>query len=200
MNLIDGQEGLYEVDQASMAFGPQRYMVPRYVLPNTYGRAEREEAAARLIVLCQDQGEWVGISVPRYFAPVNEEMREYFQAQDERLRAEVELEREYDKRLAIWRTELAQWKVRSVLSLGVYTIRHSKPKPPEQPDFTSIEREENPIFSAVPLYGPAHLMEGLAELANRGYIRVERDSESDWDVMFPEPKLLDPLDRYLIPA
>lgn len=199
MNTIDGQDGLYEVNQAMMPHGPERYWVPRYILTASYGHVESEEAAAHYILLCQELGGWFGISAPRFCTAVGARMIEMERGAAERSAAVERIWQEYNAKFETYQRDLAAWKRRNLLTLGLRGRSRTKPVEPAQPDFSEV-REDDLGISAVMMWGAPFLMSGLRELVEGGYIRVERDSESDWDVMFPEPKLLDPLDQYLIPA
>jgi len=199
MSMIDGQEGLYEVNQAMMSHGPERYWVPRYILTASYGHVEAEEAAAHYILLCQELEGWYGISVPRYCAAVRTRMVEMDRIAAERSAAVEQIWQEYNAECEAFQRDLKAWKRQNRLTLGLHGRTHTRPIEPARPDFSEV-REGDLGISAVMMWGVPFLMSGLSELVEGGYIRVERDSEHDWDVMFPAPKLLDPLDTYLIPA
>jgi len=49
-------------DLAEMPCQPCEIRFPKYALPMTIGKAESEEAAARIISFSQEAGEWTGVS------------------------------------------------------------------------------------------------------------------------------------------
>lgn len=199
MQQVEDQEGLYEVDQTMMTFGPERIMVPRYILTATYGHVEPEEAAAHYILLCQELGGWFGISAPRYCAYVGTTMIEMNRIVAERNAAVNAIWQEYHAKCEAYQHELAAWKHRNRRTFGIHGRRNPQPIEPPRPDFSDTPEADIGI-SAVMMWGVPFLMNGIAELVEGGYISVERDGENDWDVMFPEPSLLDPLGQYLVPA
>jgi len=44
-------------------FSPRDVKFPKYLLPDTLGKAEAEEIAARYIIICQEKNKWDGISL-----------------------------------------------------------------------------------------------------------------------------------------
>ena len=57
------QEGCFAVEEA-MLCNPRDITVRKYFLPATLGRAEAEEAAARVLSFSQQLDQWVGVSWP----------------------------------------------------------------------------------------------------------------------------------------
>ena len=53
--------GLYPWMGAEPPHPPSYYVFPKYTLTGSFGKAEAEEVAARLVALCQQQGAWVTI-------------------------------------------------------------------------------------------------------------------------------------------
>ncbi len=66
-------EGLY-LHLGPMPCLPQDITVPKYVLPMTFGRAESEEAAARLLTRSLEENAWVGVSWRTLVATIGTEL------------------------------------------------------------------------------------------------------------------------------
>ena len=54
-------KGLFSVEE-TMPCLPKDISIGHYFLPNTLGRSEREEAAARIISFSHQLDQWVGVS------------------------------------------------------------------------------------------------------------------------------------------
>ncbi len=175
--------GVFESTE-QMPCQPSDLPIYPYMLPNTFNRAEREEAAARLVSLCQKtDNTWVGVSWQRITEVAIEE-------HEQRQAAERTQER---NRQAEWqyRQEVKIYRLFSVLSLGVYALlgkffgwSPTQPTPEEVPEIVSI-------FTVVPMMGFGALGNGFHELQEGGFVRIEKIGEGDQEmhVIFPLPSL-----------
>jgi len=178
-------------DAAPMPFGPLELDVPHYLLPCTYGRAEPEEAAARLVVLCQEAGEWVGVSLLRISEQMATEHTKLWNQQREISAAEEHNlleQKRYSRRLP-------RYVLLCIFTLGLYAI-FGKKLSEMQPNMMEVPTPCRTPFSLTLLFGPQPVIDGLAELAQRGMLRVERSDDGKFDVIFPTPALLGPIARF----
>jgi len=178
---IDGRKGLYQMS-VNMPASPTQFAVPKYFLPQTYGRVEQEEAAARIITICQEAGCWCGISVERLYDMMQAEYHDFrrYKENDER----------YHKDLARFERQRILHVVLAIVTLGIWALLFDKPKPPAKPPTLMIP------FSGIFMSGFGHVRVGLQELLDRGMIHLVDDVEADSDVIFPTPKLLEPITRF----
>ena len=56
-------------------FSPRDVKFPKYLLPDTLGKAEAEEIAARYVTICQEKNEWSGISLHDFAESLDEDAR-----------------------------------------------------------------------------------------------------------------------------
>ena len=50
-------------DSLDVSFSPKDVKFPKYLLPDTLGKAEAEEIAARYITICQEKNKWEGVNL-----------------------------------------------------------------------------------------------------------------------------------------
>jgi hypothetical protein len=127
--------------------------IPRYALPSLLGKAEPEEAAARLLIACQEAGSWGAISAQAVF---------------DTAWAEYEMDRAWQRH----RAELQKWEVlhqkfllRNFWTLGLYARLVSEPPKPVPPPDTGTTP-----FSGVFLWGHRFLLEGFQALLDTGLV------------------------------
>jgi hypothetical protein len=198
MKEIPGHPGCFTMDQGTMPFGPEELNIRPYLLPMTFGRAEPEEAAARIITICQELGQWCGISVLRMqkmlmddfkaFADFRVAQDNYWEAQEAQ---RVDTER-YQKAIFWWRFALN-------FTFGLAWFFISRPVAPE---FATKERPTfaAPNHSLIYLFSPIAVYNGVQELINKhGALIKATYHPGDPDhveVVFPTPALLAPLANY----
>lgn len=172
------QSGLFAVEE-QMPCSPRSIQIRRYMLPSTLNRVEPEEAAARILLFSQQLDQWVGVSWSRLV----EMMREDFALNQSVQEAHAHNVGEE------FRVANAMWKYRllCVLTLGLYAIFEKKP----QAQMREVRADKVP-FSAIFLFGPDKVVEGIQELIENGMLRraCEGEGENAFDVFFPTPKLV----------
>jgi hypothetical protein len=105
------EEGLFLVEEAMPCF-PKDIIVGEYELPDTLGRVEQEEAAARVLHFSQEVDDWVGVSLGRLAEMIIVEHKTF----QEILRAQLLNESE-ERRV---RREVRRYYMLCVATLGVY--------------------------------------------------------------------------------
>lgn len=156
-----------------MPCGPRQIRIWHWGMPNTLGRMEREEAAARLIVFSIHFGAWVGVS----FARIGEmcmndiELHRNALAIQEANYAETERVAKANRRRA-W----LNW-----LTFGWYGRTH-----PEES--VKVLNTPDVPMTGIYVFGPQHIITGFQELRDDGMVRIE-DVDGK-DVIYPTPKLL----------
>lgn len=188
------EDGIFAMNQLLMPYGPEEYNIPRYGLMDTFGNMEMEEAAARYVVICQEAGQWCGVSLRRIFGRMREE-NQAINAQCRVLDAYItEQWAKFNKANAAYQQSVKRRKRLNVLTLGIYGARKSKPEAPKLSldDQPEIDKQ---LGNAMPTR-PTMLMQGFADLVEMGVVNVEREKEGNYDVIFPTPMLLAHLGRF----
>ena len=159
-----------------MPCSPNDIGILHYALPETLGRFEGEEAAARIISFSQQLDQWVGVSWRR----LAQMMQAEFDASRsvEEARSHNFHERERIKRAG------RRYIKRSILTLGIYALFVAKPTAQlrEVPDVTLP-------LSGIFVTGPGHVVTGIRELIGEGFLKLVT-REGFGDVLFPTPELL----------
>ncbi len=175
--------GIYDINGVQMPCEPGDLVFARYHLPDTFGRAEREEAAARLVTLCQEEGRWVGVSFRRIVERIIEEAKRNQEISDLK-----------DRNMkAIWKygEDIRLWWLLTVVTFSIYAIWVKKPK---------LVLEEEPVYDGgestgrIMMFGLEFLVGGFFELQDEGFIRIDsthadRDGMYPDDVLYPTPLL-----------
>lgn len=156
-----------------MPCGPRQTQLFFYALPSTLERAEREEAAARLIAFSRAFDGWVGVSWSRIIETCKADLEARMNAESiqEANRLEEERVRKFNQSRA-WR---------SFFTFGWYGRRH----PIEIPKVMNVP---DVPFSGIYLFGPNHIIVGFRELEEQGMVRIEEIGEES--VIFPTEKLV----------
>lgn len=172
------QKGLFAVEE-QMPCSPKAIIVYHYALPSTLDRAEREEAAARILSFSQQLDQWVGVSWRR--------LAEMMQKDYETHRSIVEARNHnFDEQLRVQRAGRKHY-ILCALTLGIYALFVAKP---------TAQMREVPYaklpFSGIFLLGPQNVITGIHELLENGLLRqvTEGEGESAIDVFFPTPALV----------
>jgi hypothetical protein len=198
MKEILGHPGCFEMDQAAMPHGPEELTFHPYLLPMTFGRTESEEAAARFISICQEVGQWCGVSVIRMQEMLMDDFKvfaDFRVAQDNYWEAQKAqwVDTECYQKAIFW------WRFALVITLGLAFFLISRPMAPE---FAAKERPtfNPPDQSLIYLFGPMAVYQGVRELIDRhGALTTATyhpDQPDHVEVVFPTPALLAPLASY----
>jgi hypothetical protein len=176
MNQI--QKGLFAIEE-SMPCNPRDLMIGRYKLPATLQRAEREEAAARIITFSQQLDRWVGVSWSRLGQMMHEDYEKH-RAWNEVVRKNHEEELRFAEATRKYRTL-------SIITLGIYALFVKKPSK----QIVEVSEFDIP-FSGIFMFGAGHVMEGIHELVESGMLRYVQAGEGDdaQDIFFPTPALI----------
>jgi len=156
-----------------MPCSPRAIRVGKYSLIATLEKAEREEAAARILSFSLQLDQWVGVSWHRL---VEMMQGDYELCQ----RAEKAQEHNFNERERIQR---AMWKyyILSILTIGIYALFVAKP-------VAQMHEIPEIPFSGIFMFGPQHVFVGVQELVEREMLLQVRDGEDD--VFFPTPALV----------
>ncbi|MBI3255569.1 MAG: hypothetical protein HYZ63_01210 [Candidatus Andersenbacteria bacterium] len=162
--------------EEEMSNRPGDLKISRWALPATLGRAEPEEAAARILHFSQQLNTWVGVSWPRLVQMMKEEYEahERFNAANEQRYRERE-------------QKVRRYMVLCILTLGIYAL--FAPKPTEVP--SDLPADDLPFTGIFP-FGPQHVVTGVQELLRDGLIRSEvtAEGEEGIQVFFPTCELV----------
>ena len=172
------QEGLFAVEE-QMPCSPKDIKVWPYCLPSTLNRAEREEAAARILTFSQKLDQWVGVSWPQLV-----EMMKHDYELEQKANAIRRHNMEEEWRVA---NELRRRRTLSIITLGLYALFVEKPSAQLKEELT-----EKVPFTIVFLMGPNAVIEGIHELVERGFLQhvQEGDGENKMSIFFPTPSLV----------
>lgn len=153
-------EQLFVVDE-DMPCEPKDLRFYPYALMNTFDRGEREEAAARLVKVAQEEGRWVGVSFSRIIDKVVEEAEKLSKVSGVK-------ERNFQ---TSWKhkRDVRRYRFLAILTLGVYALFVKKPMLSLEP----VPEWQEP-FSIVLMYGLSSLVDGFLELQERGFVRIDR--------------------------
>jgi hypothetical protein len=163
-----------------MPYEPSALRIPRYALPSLLGKAEKEEAAARLLTLIHEKGVWTGIT---------------WRELAEQMKVECDAHAKEDEVMQVYYESLRWYRVLCVVSLGLYQLFAKKPTEPQQP------KRAPHFFTIIFLMGPGGVVNGLRGLISDGLIRKETVGEGDEaeDVFYPTVKLVERLSSYVSP-
>lgn len=188
---IEGYPGLFEmVDIAKMPADPNDFVMRiDYLLPNTYGTGEKEEAASRFIKVCQKLGRWCGVSMRHLFTIIVDEMENHESRLSER-NTIIE-----QNRIALdnYNSARTRFIFLSIVTLGIYPLVTCNTKP-IRPRAKKVPIIKTPM-SFVYTFGPDFIKMGLQQLVKENMLRIERHDDG-YDVFFPTPELLKPIDQY----
>ncbi len=171
-------EGLF-LGQEEMPCEPCELSIGHYFLPDTLGRSEDEEAAARILSFSQEASCWMGVSWPHLQLMMMQDLRNR-QEEDAWLQRRNAAWTAWENK--VWWHSLYGW-----LSLGVYLLFAHRPP---QPDIADPPGED--IFSGIWVCGGSHVISGIHSLLRKGMlkreIRIQYDKEVE--VFFPTPLLV----------
>ncbi len=172
------ENGIFSMEE-SMPCSPKDFGLALYALPSTLNRAEREEAAARILSFSKKLGQWVGVSWTR--------LAEMMQADYEAHQTLIRLRQNNAQKQETYLQARRNYILLSLITLGIYALFASKPvmelqEPPS----------ENLPFSGIYVFGPNHVITGIHELVDSGMLKREEIGEGDGalDVFFPTPSLI----------
>lgn len=181
MNQIEN--GLFAVED-TMPCSPRDIHVGRYALPSTLQRAEREEAAARILTFSQQLDSWVGVSWLRLVEVMREELKQHQQWN-------IDCENVHRHNCKEWyrfNAAVRKYRILCILTLGLYALFVGKPTKQlqELPTFDSLP------FSTLFIFGPSYVVEGIHELVDGGMLKCVQEGEGDnaIDIFFPTPALI----------
>lgn len=151
-----------------MSCEPGELQIPRYLLIGRLGHAEREEAAARLVAFCQDQGGWQPVS---WAELVREQIAPEAAA----------ILRDRDRQRASWeeqdyRERMAGYRRRAWLTAGLYRLYVKPPEAsalpePALPDVTPADYQFQSFLHLGLDRGLSMITAGLDELEQLELIR-----------------------------
>ncbi|MSU54696.1 MAG: hypothetical protein EXS48_02610 [Candidatus Staskawiczbacteria bacterium] len=148
-----------------------------YVIPNTLGSMETEEAAARIISFSKKLNEWTGVSWNQLVAMMKAEYQEH-----KKLDKATEA---HNAAMEVWFSQLNKHFWLCVLTLGIYALFVRKPQRVrvQQP-------EVNLPFSGIFAFGPQLVINGIQQLLEKDYLKKESNEAEGTDILYPTPKLI----------
>jgi len=203
-NLNLRPDGTYDFDGSQdMPCEPTAVRMLRWIIPQSFGKAEAEEAAARLISFSAQRGRWVGVSwlqLGQMVLGELEERRLYEEAVqlNEGLpRRNAEKLAAYQKAMIEYRAAMIERRVKMFLALitfGLYEYRPSTPEPPARPVLDQpvlVPSEPVRVFT-VSILDPQLFINGVLWLIERGYVeKVTLDDGDDAvDVLVPTRQMI----------
>lgn len=172
------RKGLYEMkkhDKDQMPCSPDKIHIWYWALPNTLGKAELEEVAARILFFSKELGEWVGANRSAILTQVQEE-RDMYHKKENNYQNSLYRQHHY-------KTALKRYDLLCYYTFGLWRQFVDEPINPGL-----IEIPDTPI-SLVPSYGLHVITQGINLLLDRELLRVERDNLGE-KVFFPTPLLI----------
>lgn len=154
---------------------PRNLHFPRYALPNTIGKMESEEAAARILSFSQNLNEWTGVTWLQILEKMKEEYEQERQLFDAGIQERAAREN-YDQAL-----RKRFWL--SILTLGMYALFTANPVEPVRKE----SKTEIP-FSGIYVFGFQHVLMGIQELLHRQLVLVEE--KDGVEIIYPTPELV----------
>jgi len=172
-------EGLFKIEE-EMPCLPSEIGIGHYFLPNTLGRAEKEEAAARILYWSKKVGEWVGVS----WQKVSEEVI----AEYEKNKEINEANSRNMEKIRRYNTKVSDRHRKICWTLCLYALFSKKPV---RPELEEVPEHDLP-FSCIFTHGPQFVPAGINELLDENLIRKEErgEGEDGFTVFFPTPKLI----------
>lgn len=174
-------QGTFEINGLTANFTPKQLIFPKYVLLETFGKQESEEAAARILIFSKQLDKWVGVS-----------WRALAQVMQEELEEEQNLQKLRDESWDAQRTylkELKAWKTKNYLTLGIYSLFATKPVEKE------VDVPESDIaMSGLHIFGPQSIVNGLHMLIEKGFVELKKMNNED--VFFPTQSFVDKVARF----
>jgi hypothetical protein len=177
------ENGLYAIEEM-MPCRPEDIRVGRYALPDTLKRAEREEAAARILTFSKQLNQWVGVSWPRLGQVMLEDVQAYAAVAEAK-------EFNWNEQARVAR-QLKTYHILAFFTLGIYTLFMEKPV---------VQLRQVPtdklVMTGVMVCGPQLVVTGIRELVEEGMVKIvsEGEGKSALDVLFPTPLLISTIMR-----
>ena len=171
-------KGLYEMrkqDKDQMPCSPDKIHIWYWALPDTLGRAELEEVAARILFFSQEAGEWIGVNRSAILTQVQEE-RDMCNRKESNYQDSLYRQQRY-------KTALEKYRLLCYYTFGLWQRFVEEPINPG-----IIEIPDTPI-SIVPCYGLNVITQGINLLLDQELLRVESDTFGE-RVFFPTPLLI----------
>lgn len=166
-------------------YQPQSLNIPKYAFIGTLNKQEKEEAAARLLTICKDAGQWIGVKWKDLAQQMTSEVE-----MSEKVRniskENFSLRNQFD-------TELHKWKRANLLTFGIYSLFVAKPVEPIYQEELEWEIPFSQI-TTLGVIGLQNVINGLHMLIEEGY--VEKKREGDGDIFSPTIKLLDAVSKF----
>lgn len=172
------RKGLYEMkkhDKEQMPCSPNKIHIWHWALPNTLGKAELEEMAARILSFSQEIGEWIGVNRSAILVQIQEE-RDMWHRKESNYQNILHRQRQY-------KTALEKYNFLCYCTFGLWRRLVDEPIHPGM-----IEIPDTPL-SLVPCYGLHVITEGINLLLGEELLRIERDNFGE-KVFFPTPLLI----------
>jgi len=166
-------------------YQPESLNIPKYAFIGTLRKQEKEEAAARLLTICKEADQWIGVKW--------RELANQMAFEVEMSEKANNINWENFTLRSQYNSELSQWIKKNLYSLGIYSFFATKPAEPEY----KKELEWEVPFSQVTTlgaYGLENVIRGFHMLIEEGY--VEKTREGDDDIFLPTVKLLDAVSKF----
>lgn len=179
MREVENEKGLFLLEE-EMPCRPREIGIGRYFLPATLGRAEQEEAAARILSFSHQLDQWVGVSWPKLVDMMKEDFKK-----DEAVR---KILNRHNERMREWYRQLHSHFWLCIFTLGLYGLFVKKPQRPRD----EKEEEVDVPFSIIYTHGPDSIVEGIKELVSRNMLKHidKEEGENAILVFFPTPALV----------
>ncbi|MBT5820525.1 MAG: hypothetical protein HOI24_03685 [Candidatus Magasanikbacteria bacterium] len=171
----------------TMPHHPKEFRIPHYALPDTFGRMEDEEVAARIIEHCKQKGEWCRIELDPFLSGIE---LEYLAIKQDSIRRNDLLE--YNKQSkAVYKKNMFLYRLKMATTLGMYRFFGNRPV---TPNVKTVPKHYLPFTGAI--FGIRHVHEGIRGLVQKDAIQIDVAQGKHWIV--PTSKLLEPLSRFRV--
>ena len=170
--------GLYPYE-GEMPCTPRSINIYHYLIPSTLGKAEKEEAAARINFFSQQLDHWVGVSWGRLAEMMQEDL-------DLRQQVQAVNHHNFEEYQRI-RKEKVKYYAFSALTFGLYAIFVKRPVPQLQDSPGQLPLTTLFLTGSQPVIAAIHQLidEGLLSLKTQG------SEEDPIDIFFPTPQLIE---------
>ncbi len=165
----------------SMPCNPSEIHFQNYILPNTLGRLETEEVAARIISFSHNKiDKWVGVSWSQLVTMMKEDEAKYHKMDEMRKVHNVEMD--------MWFRRCQRHFWLRILTLGFYKFTE-KPRP--QLPILELIFQNLPFSCIFAQDGSRRLIDAIHELVEKGFLKLKEDNVKGTRIFYPTPKLID---------
>lgn len=151
--------GLFELEE-DMPCSPDNIRVLNYFVPNFLCEKGKNEIIARLLCFSCINGRWLGVSWRKILKTIKQDCAQFRAYQKDELL--------YNRYFRLWESEMADYMLYCILSLGAYSFFAKKPKRPKL-DTRNLGFPKSGIYE----FGLKYIVSSLDELLEQGMLEKE---------------------------